>query len=546
MSRRLQAVAVASCVVAASTGASAQSLDSLGIKVTTEMSIGLMTGKAQEFVYNPNGSVLSRLDWRYDNIAMLNTHTAVRVFDRVKLGLKGSFNLTESSKMDDYDFNLPGCPPAAGGGTLCHSWHPETKLRQAYLLDIYASYDVFKSTGFTVSALAGYKHDFYRWAAIGGDANYGPLPPGIGITYEQTWSTAYVGLGFVAEHGTWTLRGRAVGSGWAKGDDRDDHHLRSLTFTDKFDRTTFFAADIGVAYRVTPNMSITADYGYQRWGTGKGPTTILDRTTGATGVIPGDAAGGNSETHMVSLGVLVQLQRTDDAPASVKEGPTYAPGPRWTGYYAGAVAGTDWQQADWRTTGISLPPIPPVAATATAGLDSDGQRGGVFLGGQMQFGQLVAGIEIDASRSNANEWTHGIPGTGGGLFLAAPTDVTALAIDASARLRLGYLATPSLLIYATGGLAAGQMETSLSYPGNAVSWCVAPRYEEAKKLLTGWTLGAGYDWALGDNWFTRGEYRYTDLGTYSHTFFANAPIDAVTAKIDSSNHRLTFGLGYRF
>ena len=79
-----------------------------------------------------------------------------------------------------------------------------------------------------------------------------------------------------------------------------------------------------------------------------------------------------------------------------------------------------------------------------------------------------------------------------------------------------------------------------------VSGRPSDRHQEISKFAVGWTAGVGYEWTLAGNWFTRGEYRYTALEDVKATFFANAPIDAVTAKIEPSDHRLEFGLGYRF
>ena len=62
----------------------------------------------------------------------------------------------------------------------------------------------------------------------------------------------------------------------------------------------------------------------------------------------------------------------------------------------------------------------------------------------------------------------------------------------------------------------------------------------------GYTLGAGFEYLYAGNWFTRGEYRYTNTGSFSHQFFANAPVDTVSTKLDTASHRLTFGVGYKF
>jgi opacity protein-like surface antigen len=111
------------------------------------------------------------------------------------------------------------------------------------------------------------------------------------------------------------------------------------------------------------------------------------------------------------------------------------------------------------------------------------------------------------------------------------------------------LMTPSLLVYATGGVAFQQTKAAISCPDgiSVVSWCVAgPKYEEISKWNVGWTAGAGYEMAFAGNWFTRGEYRYTSVDSFDHTFFAATPIDDVSASIDPSIHRLTFSGGYRY
>lgn len=106
---------------------------------------------------------------------------------------------------------------------------------------------------------------------------------------------------------------------------------------------------------------------------------------------------------------------------------------------------------------------------------------------------------------------------------------------------------PAVDACGTAGLALEQIQASASCSFAAGSpWCFGEHYQETSKLKAGWTAGAGYEWAFAGNWFTRGEYCYTSLGDARASFFSSTPIDAVAAKIDTSDHRLTFGLGYRF
>ena len=53
---------------------------------------------------------------------------------------------------------------------------------------------------------------------------------------------------------------------------------------------------------------------------------------------------------------------------------------------------------------------------------------------------------------------------------------------------------------------------------------------------TGWTVGTGLEWALGQNWSAKIEYNYLDFG------------DDTIAGIstDSQNHLVKLGLNYRF
>ena len=515
--------------------------------ISTEMAIGVLNNKAQEFVYNPNGSVLSRLDWKTNDAVMLNTHTTMRLYPWLTLGLKGSTNLSGNAKMDDFDFDLVGCPASTPGHTECHSNSP-TKLRQAMMFDIYASGQFAEFSGFRMNALAGYKADFYRWQAFGGTANYltpPALPPGVGISYEQNWTAPYLGLGGSWQTGSWSLNGRVIGSLWAKGDDRDQHHLRSLLFTEDFGRSTFIGADVGVGYRLSQSASLTLNYGYQNWQTAKGPTTtsLGPINLGTTNY---DAGGGNNVSHMVSLGVKIDLNPVDGGSShhSVSRPAS------WSGFYAGANAGYDWQRVKWETTALQIPATPPDRSSARASLDDQGSRGGVFAGYAWQTGQMIWGVEADIGRSNANATYIGVPGvdTRANHTFYSDAAIATSGWDGSLRARIGMAVMPALMLYGTGGLAIQQIEARLSCPGASgfLSWCVADRDETVNKIKLGYTLGVGYEYQYAGNWFTRGEYRYTNTGSFDHQFFANAPIDTVSTKIDTSSQHLTFGIGYRF
>jgi outer membrane immunogenic protein len=163
---------------------------------------------------------------------------------------------------------------------------------------------------------------------------------------------------------------------------------------------------------------------------------------------------------------------------------------------------------------------------------------GVFAGYNVQFGNLVAGVEGDAawkristSQTLTTPFIPIVPNVSDrqDAFTGSMTQRW----DGSLRLRAGALVTPLTLAYATGGGAVGSVCGSFSYgatmtapvpPGSpsglpagstgvanangADSWC---------ETRIGYTVGAGVETAigLGYNSKLRFEYRYTDFGSFS-------------------------------
>jgi outer membrane protease len=115
-----------------------------------------------------------------------------------------------------------------------------------------------------------------------------------------------VGAQLNAEWYKWTLQGRLIGSWWAGGNDVDDHHLRTLLFTDGFGESNMLGANAHVGYRLTPNLMLKGEYDLQQWQLAKGPSTETNYTTGAVTHRPFNAAGGQSITQTISLGAVLE------------------------------------------------------------------------------------------------------------------------------------------------------------------------------------------------------------------------------------------------
>jgi outer membrane immunogenic protein len=86
--------------------------------------------------------------------------------------------------------------------------------------------------------------------------------------------------------------------------------------------------------------------------------------------------------------------------------------------------------------------------------------------------------------------------------------------------RLGFLVTPTALVYATGGLAYGNVTATgaLAQVGN--NGFIGAGAVDFSQTRGGWTAGFGAEWMLWQNWSAKAEYLHYDLGTASSTWSA--------------------------
>jgi outer membrane immunogenic protein len=181
---------------------------------------------------------------------------------------------------------------------------------------------------------------------------------------------------------------------------------------------------------------------------------------------------------------------------------------------------------------------------------------GAFLGYRWQVGMWVVGVEGDINWQRG-ETSHAQntppPWLGYELFTGSQKQ----GADGSIRGRLGYLVTPWTLLYATGGLAIGQVSGSFSYAGCQFATCSsfgtnvtgAASWSDTR---VGGTVGAGVETQVWTGVKARLEYRYTDYGKISKDVpLATNSLTCgsscgTNAHIDTRafNQRLMVGLGF--
>jgi outer membrane immunogenic protein len=238
----------------------------------------------------------------------------------------------------------------------------------------------------------------------------------------------------------------------------------------------------------------------------------------------------------------------------------------WTGFYLGASLGFKEADANWTTVSLANP-LAPAGAFAIDGSSpakyqpSAGRFGG-FLGYDLQFApQWIAGIELDAAYADGSKTIAGIPGCVITCILGVPgpaADVSSVKMqwDASARGRLGYLVSPGLLIYGTGGIAWQSIQGSATCQNNlndAVCFNLAGSPSSTvtnNTIRTGWTVGGGIDARISGNWMLRGEYRYSDFGTWNNSYALGAggaaSATTVGTQLKISTQTGMVGIAYKF
>lgn len=193
----------------------------------------------------------------------------------------------------------------------------------------------------------------------------------------------------------------------------------------------------------------------------------------------------------------------------------------WSGFYIGVQAGYDWGKSD---VAYASPILTGVSAH-----DPRGGLAGAYAGYNHHFSNnLVLGVDADIAWTTADSSFKAL--------LPYRNSFGAVDIDytAAIRTRVGF-SLDRFLPYIAGGLAVSRAKFSYDMT-----------QEDAiiSSTLTGWTLGAGLDYAASDNLILRGEYRYSDFGNGRQNAFPAFPADQ--GRYDLQNQDLRLGIAYKF
>lgn len=248
-----------------------------------------------------------------------------------------------------------------------------------------------------------------------------------------------------------------------------------------------------------------------------------------------------------------------DLAAQYTKAPMMAPAYNWTGFYVGGNVGGQWGSADPTTSTVFSPAgyfatssVPAINAVGAQRVNSSSVTGGFTAGYNWQVNHAVLGLEGDI-----NYFGFKGSATGSALYpCCAPTGFTVssqVSADwlATIRGRLGFLAAPTWLLYATGGAAIAEVKGNFNFTD---TFAAATESAAIRDTRVGWTVGAGTEFAFGGGWSLKAEYLYVDLGRANATStnlaaFVPAiafPGNVYTHSVDLKSNIVRVGVNYKF
>ncbi|MEK4034770.1 outer membrane beta-barrel protein [Methylocystis sp. IM3] len=163
---------------------------------------------------------------------------------------------------------------------------------------------------------------------------------------------------------------------------------------------------------------------------------------------------------------------------------------------------------------------------ATLANTQSGVVGGGQFGYNFQVGpNWVIGFETDIQGSGSRGASSGGGGGAVGGGAAQQVAIGGMSVSAgldyigTARARVGYLLSPAMLVYLTGGLTYGGAYANVTTNAN-VGWRIgslgfSQTYfggGQQSQTLAGWNVGGGVEWMVAPGWSLKAESIYWNLG----------------------------------
>jgi outer membrane immunogenic protein len=244
--------------------------------------------------------------------------------------------------------------------------------------------------------------------------------------------------------------------------------------------------------------------------------------------------------------------------------PPPPPADPWTGFYVGGNVGYGWGRSN-TTANFYNSATGALLSSSSSSFTMPGPLGGAQIGyNQLANGNWLWGVETDIQAANEQGNANGkflcsvaICQAGNPFFATGGLPQNPVVVSTfnekidwfgTVRGRVGTLVTPSIVAYATGGLAYGEISTSGTITGQTGTGAVTAASFSGHTTKAGWTLGCGLEGRLTAQWSAKIEYLYMDFGTVNTNGSLPTNFIPITATFSSkiTDNVVRVGLNYKY
>jgi outer membrane immunogenic protein len=247
---------------------------------------------------------------------------------------------------------------------------------------------------------------------------------------------------------------------------------------------------------------------------------------------------GHAPGAIFQIGLFALCGPSLAADLPTRKAPVYTPPPafNWTGFYAGVTGGYSIDHTSYPFTEI----VGPGVVFGRSGLTQHGPSVGLQIGYNYQLSSLplvgnhlVIGVEADAAWSDIN----GVSTTP--TLLGPATFGTRIQSFGGIEGRVGY-AFDRLLIFVEGGVPYATVKSYFNAAGFSGS-TTETRFRIGRQNL----IGAGFEYAVNENWSIRADYVYSYVGAWNPSF-TPAPGTNFDFMTRASFHTARASIDYHF
>lgn len=289
--------------------------DALDERVVFSASIGAMSLRANEFVFDGNHT-LSQLTWQ-STAPVLRSGADVQLDGGFTLKAEGALALSGSSYMEDYDWqDYDGAGPFVPGNGpddwTDRSQHPDTQLDYFASGSAALGYDLVRSEAGSINLNGGLQYSDVQWTASGGSALYSTggfrnnsfnIPAGPVVTYRQQLPSVFAGVDGQMDSGSLHLGGMLRAGVTVFGRSTDEHWQRDLRFSDALYVAPTLAIGANAAFDLGPTSQLFVAARYSQVFTTKATSDVRDTGTGAVLFYGSNSGGLDLRTIDVTAGL---------------------------------------------------------------------------------------------------------------------------------------------------------------------------------------------------------------------------------------------------